>query len=426
MKISEECLSNVISENSIHLMQVTSRQAINDLKRIYDEIDGKKHDLIIAVYGSLARYEMLPMSDIDVLLFANDSSIVNIAKEKIRQLQFDYIDFPSESFVKLDNLKQFALSNSPDGHIVKLCIVGGDSESEKYKEVVKIRDISNNPQLLLENLVFDYNYFNYRVQQKLNPLGENLKYSYGGTRDFVYFDWFSDFITSGNVSRKSRVKAIPQIQYSIPIICEYLGRKEEQEKLFNCINFVNTIKNQALLLKKQGGYFDGIMGLATARELLYNYDYENIPNELELIKLHTYARSIVFQYRQMLYNKIIEQLRLHSHNLEYCKHLVDIADIWSGNTEMRNEVIQNLLSNGRWSDVATVVCQESASSLNIDYAVSLAFQKPEYSHLLRIAIKHPNTSNQTLKRILYNHQIAGCEDIDRRYQKILNERLRWK
>ena len=60
---------------------------------------------------------------------------------------------------------------------------------------------------------------------------------------------------------------------------------------------------------------------------------------------------------------------------------------------------------------------------NIDYAVELAFKKPEYSHLLRIAIKHPNTSDKTLNKILMHNQIAGCEEIDTRYQKILVKRL---
>lgn len=51
------------------------------------------------------------------------------------------------------------------------------------------------------------------------------------------------------------------------------------------------------------------------------------------------------------------------------------------------------------------------------------FKKPEYSHLLRIAIKHHNTTDKTLNKIFINNQIAGCEEIDKRYQKMLYRRL---
>lgn len=82
-----------------------------------------------------------------------------------------------------------------------------------------------------------------------------------------------------------------------------------------------------------------------------------------------------------------------------------------------------MLKNGRWSDIATIICQDDASAINIDYAVDVALKKKEYSHLQRIAVKHNNTSDKTLNKILANNQIAGCEDIAQRYQKILKKRL---
>ena len=192
----------------------------------------------------------------------------------------------------------------------------------------------------------------------------------------------------------------------------------------SCINFVNIVKNHALLLKKQGGYFDGLMSIATSRELLYNYKYHNVKNEYELIEIHNAARNKIFEFREMLYNKVLSILRTQVETSEYCKHLVDIANVWDSKFSHKEAIIPELLKSGRWSDIASIVCQEDASSTNIDYAVDLALKNPAYSHLQRIAIKHSNTSTKTLNKILINNQIAGCEEIDKRYQKILGKRLK--
>lgn len=424
MKISEEFLKSITNENAIDLMQITSRNTIKSLREIYHQLEGDKCNLIIAVYGSLARYEMLPMSDMDVLLFADNEEIINKTKTIIKSLKFDYLDFPSNDFLNLDNLKQFALSNSPDGHVAKFHIVAGTTDSKTYKQLINVRNISNNPYLVLENLIFDFNYLNYRVRQKYSRLGENLKYSNGGTRDILYLDWAADFLTNGEVSEKSRLNELPQIKYSIPIICRYLKREDEENDLLSCVNFVNIVKNQALLLKSQKRYFDGTMSVATAKELLNNYTYKNIVNEYELIEVHNSARSMIYNYCKLMYNKFLSSLRERVDTSTECRRLVDIADIWGKKSLDRDNIIKKLLKNGRWSDIATVICQDEATPINIDYAVDIALKKPEYSHLLRIAIKHNNTSDKTLNKILRNNQIAGCEDIDKRYKKILNERLK--
>ena len=98
MKISEEFLKSITNENAIDLMQITSRNTIKSLREIYHQLEGDKCNLIIAVYGSLARYEMLPMSDMDVLLFADNEEIINKTKTIIKSLKFDYLDFPSNDF----------------------------------------------------------------------------------------------------------------------------------------------------------------------------------------------------------------------------------------------------------------------------------------------------------------------------------------
>lgn len=423
MKISGEFLKNINNENSIDLMQNTSRDAIKKLREIYYKVEGEKYNLIIAVYGSLARYEMLPMSDMDVLLFADNDNVIEKAKNLIKKLNFDYIDVPSKNFINLENIKQFALSNSPDGHVAKMLIVAGSQDSKIYEQLTDVKKISNSQYLLLENLIFDYNYLNYRAKQKFTLIGENLKYSKGGTRDNLYFDWVADFLTKCNMSQKSYSNQAPQIKYSIPIVCKYLNKENESNDLLSCINFVNNIKNQALLLKKQGGYFDGLMSIATSKELLYNYKYKNIKNEYELIEIYNATKNRIFEFREMAYNKVLSTLRTHSAEVDEFQRLLNIADIWDDKIPNKNDIIPKLLKNGRWSDIASVICQDNATSINIDNAVDIALKNPAYSHLQRIAIKHNNTSNETLNKIIVNNQIAGCEEIDKRYQKILEKRL---
>lgn len=423
MKISKTVLDNISSDNSINLMRTTSKSTIKDLREVYNLVNGDENGLVLAVYGSLARFEMLPLSDMDILIFAENEQIIPKTKELIEKLNFDFLDFPSEDFLNLDNIKKFADSNSPDGHAVALYIVAGLPNSRIYKELISARDMGNQPELMLENLIYNYNYINYTVKRKKNPLGANLKYSYGGSRDMIYFDWAGDFLTESKNTELAQTNEVPQIIYSIPTILDFIEKPSEQHTLLSSINFINSIKNQALLLKTQGGHFDGLMSEKTAIELLRNYNY-NICDEKELIKIHELTRKIIHYHKKLIYNKIVENLKSNIYNTENYQRLLYMVNLWENpNCQEKDIIIEKLLTNGRWADIVSVICQENARPQDIDYAVDIALNNNAFSHLFRVAIHHPNTTNKTLKKILSNDQIAGSAELEKRYQDVLSKRM---
>jgi predicted nucleotidyltransferase len=430
METSKEYFQKIKFEDTIKLMGKTSLRLMQDLKNIYHAIDGKKNDVTMAVFGSPARYEMLPLSDVDVLLFTNDDTnqdnkyIIDKAKILIKSLPYDKIDIPIGKFSDVNNLVDLALSNSPDGHVVKTCLVEGRAERRAVQELNKARDISDRKKMLLENLIFDHHYINYRAHQKHNPLGANLKYSRGGSRDIIYFDWASDYLTGAKTSSRARSTGVPQIKYSVPIVCDYIGEQDTQDNLVKSINVINTVKNQALTLKKQGGHFDGLMSEETAKQLLFNYDYRNAGDVNGLISAHELARSIIASIKQKIYNKTIKDIDCKLDETEDVKYLLSIDSIWNNSDpNKRDEIIKSLLERGRWVDVATVICQDNADADSIDRAVAIALKKPAYAHILRIAAKHVNTASETLYKILASNQVAGDEDVDRRYRDIIIKRL---
>lgn len=422
-------LQEVETLDTLQLMEQTSTGLVSELEDIYETLDGDNHGLIISVFGSPARYEMLPLSDVDVLLMPENENrsdkTLSYAEKLIRNLPYDKVDIPKIDILGSNKLRSLANSNSPDGHITKSLLVCAPEASPFAQELLDSRAVLDDPELQLEGLIFDYHFLSYRAQQKSTEREANLKYSEGGTRDIIYLDWAADFLSGAQISKTSRELALPQIELSIPTVADFLENEAPISELPQAINVLNTIKHQALELGNEGIYFDGLMSEQTATFLMHYYSYgEIVDSPRKLINIHTMARKTLSDVKDALYQKFINDVNSKAETDESAKYLSLIDRVWSEDPTLdMHAAVSALLERSRWVDIATVMSRKNATSSHIDHITNLALETPAYSHALRIAIRHPNTSTETLYKLLDADSLATDDDIDKRYRSMLIQRL---
>ncbi len=410
------------------LMQKTSAEMIINLEKYYNKLKFID-ETFFAVYGSLARYEMLPMSDLDLIILTKN----NLDKEKfinqLSNLNYDFLDYPSENFFNIEKANEFAHSNSPDGHLLAYLKIG-DVENNTAKIMRNSKNIAHSKEYLMENLVFNYNYMLYNMKLKVDSRGDNLKYSNGATRDIVYFDWFADYLFNGEICYKSQKQKTPNILLSIDVVSTFLQNlgfsyEETYSELFYSINVVNQLKHQALMLKQQKLHFDGLMSDITACEILKNFSYPNINNPNQLILIHKESKNIVSKYKDILYNYLITDVLSEKDDCDYKYRIKLIHNIWNNQSDIAKEEEKKfLLENQRFPDLMTLLCSNAITPEIIDEIVDIAIGFNSYSHILRVAIKHPLTSCNTLKKIYYSNLVAGCDTINSKYIAIMERKLK--
>ena len=417
--------------DTLALMAKTSLTLTQELDNIYHHnvADSQKiGGVVLGVFGSGERNEMLPYSDVDTAIFTSDNKTIDSLSADIRALPYDKIDIPIAENFNVSKLLRFAEENSPDSHSLHLKIIGAEAPAETLDGLGRIKETLTSRKSYLENLVFDYHYLKYRAGKKGNEKTPNLKYSNGGPRDMLYLDWAASYFTNNGTNKKADMNKIPRIKYSIDELSDEVPEVAAEELLWS-INTVNTVKHHALEILHQGGKFDGVLSDLTCKDLLNNYDYGGVRDVGELKNQYSLARSAIRFTKDAVYNKVLKELSDDEFGSDFSNRMRDIDMIWTHKSELdsssrsRELIMDRLMCDGRWSSVATVVAQDDANEKQIDMAVDLASETPSFSHIFRIVAKHPNVSRNTLQRLLRFNEIALDDDVNSRYRKIIQERL---
>jgi predicted nucleotidyltransferase len=413
--------------DSFLLMEQTSRRLGHELLHIFEKVRGEEHGLAVAVFGSPGRYEMLPNSDVDVIIFHNRNVVDSIDKatralQEIRNLPYDKIDTPTEINTPKD-LYELSVVNSPDGRIADCNLLATSPLFDPDGFFSKAKESVNNNRARLENLLFSYHFLKFWNTAKQDPEGVNLKYSEGGSRDFIYFDWAADFLTKGHVTAESRTQEKPALLFALPVVIEYVGEDTAVKKIAEAIDIINACKHWALEISKQpDGHFDGILSNITAQKILSDFVRQAI-HPKELMTVHSTARKQISRLKDAVYVKLKEDYLLpHESDFDDMR-IVD--SIWMKEVphELRDRTYLNLLERKDWISVASVACQLDASAEILDTIFNMAVEKRGFEYIFRILIKHPNTGQATLRKMSELPALALDESIDIRYRHNLVQRL---
>ncbi len=212
-------------------MSSAAEEYINKLSNQYP-------NLKLWVGGSLGRREMLPNSDIDLFVIYDDE---DYEESDIRVDGVDKFEVGHISKRRLRELLNYSLVDANrfiDGRMV------GHMPAPDIESMILE---ANTPDHQLANNISEYFFYRYfDFPNKTTPMGPNLKYSTGSSRDTIFFNMISRMST-GN---------FPAIRGDSPELPEVMADAEERYGLrapFKATDLLFTVKNVAISVYDKSG-----------------------------------------------------------------------------------------------------------------------------------------------------------------------------
>jgi|GEM_PF-5372035 len=407
-------------------------------------------------FGSPNRAEMCPQSDVDILFTSTatqaDSGLRADVIKRLQALPYDKIDIPP--WENLAVAKNNAVIGSPESDYADATFVAGDQAIGKDYDNLEIKEGFLNRQALQHKLIFQRYFFDYRYSKKDDSMGVNLKYSPGGTRDFIYFDWFYDY-QQGLAARIGAETNTPQIYDAINFLgVEGFLPENEVQQLWSAVEHVGFVKHAALELGKgtpqQGKAF---MNLPTSIQLLQNYPAYFLSHGLtepnQTIDFYNSQRQIVYRNRNLLFTHTVQDLAIEKgaewaeqfneanskdalsvvdqKNYVQADHFVKLAYIWKANNLADSSSLSRFAAQEKdsldWNILASLLCSDHLPASAISVFAENQARLPNYEYLTRMIIKNKSTSAHTLQGLLSLPRLALSDIVDGEYRQLIAQKL---
>jgi len=429
------------------LMIDTSRKFRHEVKRVFTEslrrcgIDAESGYAVLA-FGSPRRSEMLPNSDGDCILITPDSDSIlrPIFVDALSKLPYDKIDVPSQ-WTSLEDLSKNASIGSPESDYADVLFISGDPNIRDTFDRGTITEPFFSEDLLLSKLLFQHYFFDFRYDTKFKGNGTNLKYSRGGARDFIYFDWFFDY-SQGRLARQNIVSGTPQCYDALDYINnrglitlkDYHGQRVSMD-------FIVMVKHLVLEMNKdttQKG--KGYMNVETAERLLqFAPDYFRtlgMLTPLEVVLHFDQSRANIYSLRERVFVHLLGKIGINRQSdlvsvVSYAisersiPHL--IFGIWECGRVYDQGVFTQLFNEFHESDCWMVLASFASSLLispeQLDTLVRLHAHRSGYEYLIRVAVRNTHVQKQTLGYLLSLPRLALDDDVNDRYREEIVTKL---
>lgn len=419
---------------SFELMQYTTEHFVNQLVHLWTRL-GKEYPQINAlgyglfVFGSPKRVEMLPQSDIDLVVISPESPtkdcLRNIIVNQINELPYDKPDIPP--WHSINDMELYANIGSPEGDYADAkLVIASPAVRQAYKES-RVSDIFASCEHLARKLVFHHYFFDYRYRGKITAKGINLKYSPGATRDLIYFDWYHDLQAVVLKNAQPRRNNLPQLEEAIQSLCDE-GMVDESEfrQLARAIDFVVFTKHAVLeLLRDTASKGKGYMNFSTANALLAYYPdfYQRTggftPQALQIV--YDRSRTIIYNVRKRIFESVVQRFG-------QAQDLQQMIALWeaiiSGNTKQVKLMQKQIRHSTDWHFLAALLTSDQIDPMLIHELATGQATMPGYEYLNRLIIKNMRTSPKTLRMLLQAHSLALSTGVDLEYRNMIINRLK--
>lgn len=255
-------------------MSVAAEDYINKLSSQYP-------GLKLWVGGSLGRREMLPNSDIDLFVIYDDE---DYTESDIRVEGVDKFEVGHISKSRLSDLLNYSLVDA--NRFIDGRMVGHVPAPDVEKMIIE----ANTPDHQLANNISEYFFYRYfDFPNKTTPMGPNLKYSTGSSRDTIFFNMISRMNT-GN---------FPATRGDSPELPEVMIDAEERYGLrapFTATNLLFTVKNAAISVYDATGDMRNRYVSPTSLEAIYEFGRDKfeawgIKDSRQFIETYSAARQ---------------------------------------------------------------------------------------------------------------------------------------
>lgn len=347
------------------------------------------------VGGSLGRREMLPNSDIDLfVVYDTDEFTENsIRVDGVDKFEIGHINTPN-----LKNLLEYSLVDA--NRFIDGRGVGRIPAPEVEKMILE----ANTQDHQLANNISEYFFYRYfDFPNKTTPMGPNLKYSTGSSRDTIFFNMISRMST-GN---------FPAIRENTPELATVMADAETRYGIrapFDAVNLLFTVKNAAISVYDATGDPRSRYVSPTSLASIYAFGKDKfkawgIKDDAQFIDTYSSARQELELAVDTIFTKSLSE---HPASTELSTLLAaekgQRATACIASLTEHNDYPHAVASMGAW-----LAMTENPPAADMDTIANLLMQKPldeSWGGLMAVACS-PATSDLTLSRMadwLYDNE----------------------
>lgn len=387
-------------------------------------------------FGAPSRNEMMGRSDADVAIYRAGESekelqFRNRLVESLQEFKFTKIDTPV--WGTLNDIRRYMnISVTEANQVTEAQFIYGDLEFRE--QIEQLKTFLYDREVIARNLVFQFFYFRQYFDRKASPDHLNLKYSPGGTRDFLFPMWYAQL--KEGLEQNLQTTALERGLNTL--LEEGLLSVDEKTEILKASSAIAFIRDE--VMKLTPGDMDGKLSPQKAMKI-----YGRIPHLFqrpeEIIKIIGEAQPKVATAKAKVWKglgnyfndtKSEEWLEYFSKvcsgrmfkalppELEH-DPVINTVMLWSindQNAESFKDYLHGVSQNDCWTVLASLVSSPYVSGDVIDSVIRRRGLTPGYEYLLEIAARNPNLQRKTLEFIISDHSTES------RFKKPALERAR--
>ncbi|MEM4240288.1 MAG: nucleotidyltransferase domain-containing protein [Candidatus Woesearchaeota archaeon] len=412
--------------NGFEFVRCCTIKIREDICRIATECErkvGKLDGIAVFFFGSLARQEMIPESDLDILIIRKKDTPQYFAfrKEFIKQvsaLNFCKVDIPEWGTLK-DCRIAISKSITEGNQVAESLFVYGDLSI--HDAVEKLKKAHNTVERRERVICFQKLYFDQYYAQKTRPNGVmNVKYCHGGTRDFLFPYWFAllksyDFPSEESSVENSILFLLKKRIIPITMCARYYKSAEFLILLRNAILALNrgtsdeglTYLDEATFHKIHAAHVFpklktiDVLKKECMRQVHNNKLLKDLVWKLFLNHLKTARGSSWFKKFNIFLKGKIKSMR----QLPRKDVLLQVALIWGLSKRHRlfSEIFRKLSSSKNWDVLCSLCCHKDCPPEILDKIGRGQGCVKGYEYVLKIIGRNKNTPFKTLQAIARNN-----------------------
>lgn len=366
------------------------------------------------VGGSLGRREMLPNSDIDLFVIydSNDYQKIGINIDGVDKFELGHIDT-----ARLDDLLNYSLVDA--NRFIDGRMVGNTPATHVEKMIVEASTVDRQ----LANNISEYFYYRYfDFPNKTTPMGPNLKYSSGSSRDTIFFNMISRM--GSGVFPASRGKQ-PELAQAL----QYTENHFDIRPPYAAIDLMFIVKNAAISVYDATG--DPRNRYVSSASLESIYDFcrdkfraQGINDASEFVRIYGAARQEIELAVDTLFTRALSEhpaaaelaellalpkkdlpracINSVTSNSKYPHSLTSFAawlTIMSGPSGRDMNLIAESLVDGPldkvWGGIMAVVCSSATEDYTLRNLAYWLSDNEKGAYLTKLITRNPSASSAT-------------------------------
>lgn len=390
--------------------------------QISEQIFGKvvPEGLILYSFGAPSRNELYGSSDADIIVYREENNtqtkdFLRLLKEELTQYDFSKVDLPEwGTFADVANYQNTSVTEA--NQIIESQFITGDLATRDSFE--KLREDNFNQYNVARNLVFQFNYFNQYFEKKCERGSINLKYSPSGTRNSLFFLWYSQLKRGIHKSTLTATEEGLQLLYDEKRISD-----SERANILESAAYVSFLRDQ--VMRSDPKDTDGIISLGASGDASVVKLIEKADKYMRLGKSCVWAG--LSEYLCSLYPKSWEtefqnQLAGNWQNQKsefQDDEILNTLKVWNMKDSSLEacSTFERLSDSDSWVVLASMLANENCPSETIDYVVRNKAVNKGFEYLFEIVTRNKNTRDETLDFIV------NCNQVEARFKKAAKKKL---